>query len=196
MTGINISKNVDTAIKLVKEAHEGQFRKDGVTPYFTHPYAVAELAQKYIDGFDEVVAISALSHDCLEDVDEFDLVVFLNKIYGDDPSNHTLERKRITTLVIAMTKDVRLPSRHEKDLDSYKRLYRVGGEAVLLKLCDRLHNLSDMDGKEKPGVNIAFQRRYVAETFFMLGYFATYEDHEAYRDLLKTATKLANKLYS
>jgi (p)ppGpp synthase/HD superfamily hydrolase len=43
------------------EAHEGQFRRDNVTPYITHPRAVAESLQ------DHSYKIIAVLHDTLED---------------------------------------------------------------------------------------------------------------------------------
>ena len=44
-----------------KEAHKGQFRKDGETPYSTHPIAVAEMMTT-----DEEKVIAVL-HDVIED---------------------------------------------------------------------------------------------------------------------------------
>ncbi len=190
-----IPDHIEKAIELVKVAHEGQFRKDGVTPYFTHPYTVATLIQNYAPN-NEPIIIAALTHDCLEDVDDFDLVEFLNAVYGEDQSMFKNERKIITDLVTAMTKNNTYTTRHERDLRSYEQLRRVGIDAIVLKLCDRLHNLSDMTGTESPGLSLAFQRRYIAETFFMLGYFKEARDLEVYRDLLTITNKLANKLYS
>lgn len=44
-------------------AHEGQFRRDGITPYITHPEAVA----KSLEGEHPDVIAAAWLHDVLED---------------------------------------------------------------------------------------------------------------------------------
>jgi (p)ppGpp synthase/HD superfamily hydrolase len=51
------------ALELCKEAHKGQFRKDGVTPYHTHPIAVAKLVsseEEKIVAFNMTIAINSL----------------------------------------------------------------------------------------------------------------------------------------
>ena len=65
--------NVDMitrAYKLAEKAHQGQFRRDGITPYFEHPKAVAK---NFIDPY---YIATALLHDTIEDtqVREEDLV--------------------------------------------------------------------------------------------------------------------------
>ncbi len=49
------------AVQVAEEAHRGQFRKDGKTPYITHPMAVAD---SLLDADDKIVA---LLHDVVED---------------------------------------------------------------------------------------------------------------------------------
>ena len=39
--------NIETAEKIARQLHEGQFRADGVTPYIEHPKAVAKLVKEY-----------------------------------------------------------------------------------------------------------------------------------------------------
>lgn len=48
-------------LEIATEAHKGQFRNDGVTPYITHPIAVAEMLTT------ETEKCIALLHDVLED---------------------------------------------------------------------------------------------------------------------------------
>ena len=50
------------AREIATAAHEGQFRRDGVTPYIHHPEAVARRVQG-----DEVAEAAAWLHDVLED---------------------------------------------------------------------------------------------------------------------------------
>lgn len=54
---------IDIAKRIAFDAHRGQYRRDGVTPYIAHPQAVAELLA---GESDEVVAVAWL-HDVLED---------------------------------------------------------------------------------------------------------------------------------
>lgn len=56
---------VKKAYDFAEKAHEGQFRRDKKTPYFTHPVAVAGIVRA-AGGTDEEVA-AALLHDVVED---------------------------------------------------------------------------------------------------------------------------------
>lgn len=59
---------VRLALEIATHAHEGQFRKDGVTPYITHPVAVAEAIWKTRNRtLFSTLGVVALLHDVLED---------------------------------------------------------------------------------------------------------------------------------
>ncbi len=182
----NFSEQATKALEMIQKAHEGQFRKDGKTPYFTHPYEVAKLVQKYVSEDDDVMIIAALAHDCVEDVEDFDLDEFVNELYGVEDTLKS-QKDRIKVIVLAMTKNNTILGRHAKDIDSYERIYMTSCGQI--KLCDRYHNLSDMDGTKT-----AFQIRYVAETYFMLGFFENLSNSEIYRDLMTLAEKKLNEL--
>ena len=53
---------IQTAANLAGEAHRGHFRRDGVTPYITHPQRVAARC-----AGDEIAEAAAWLHDVLED---------------------------------------------------------------------------------------------------------------------------------
>ena len=53
---------VHRAAQIASDAHQGQFRRDGVTPYISHPKAVA----KQVEG-DDLAETIAWLHDVLED---------------------------------------------------------------------------------------------------------------------------------
>lgn len=57
--------NIETAEKIARQLHEGQFRADGVTPYIEHPKAVAELVKEY-GGSEKCVCVAWL-HDIMEE---------------------------------------------------------------------------------------------------------------------------------
>lgn len=50
---------------IAQHAHSGKTRRDGVTPYFTHPLRVAESLRKA--GHSETIQAVAYLHDVLED---------------------------------------------------------------------------------------------------------------------------------
>ena len=56
---------IQDAEALATRLHEGQFRRDGVTPYITHPRAVAES----LAGESDEVIMAAWLHDVLEDTE-------------------------------------------------------------------------------------------------------------------------------
>ena len=179
------------AAVLMMDAHEGQYRKDGVTPFSNHPIGVARLVNKYIrDDLKtndyttiETVVITAIAHDLVEDVKGFDLNKYLEDVNPTD-------KKSIYKLVMALTKDTTGNNRLEKCINSYKKIYDAGVEAVLIKLCDRYNNLLDF-GVEQVGLSIEYQRMYVQETFLMLGFFSEFKNLKTYQLLFARATELS-----
>lgn len=61
------------ALKIATQAHKGQVRKDGKTPYILHPIRVAD---QFNDDFKKTIAIL---HDVLEDTDQ-DLSMFPQEV--------------------------------------------------------------------------------------------------------------------
>ena len=106
------------ALALCKEAHKGQFRSDGVTPYETHPIAVAELVSTKGEK------IVALLHDVLEDSD----ITFgrLDDEFGSD----------IAWAVLILTR---------RKIDTYKEYISIVRNNILsraVKIADMFHNLT------------------------------------------------------
>ena len=116
------------------KAHEGQTRKDG-SPYITHPLAVANIVADLKLDTDALCA--ALLHDCIEDTKsthedigrEFsptiaDLVEGVSKLTRIQYATKEDEQmENLRKMLIAMSKDIRV---------------------ILVKLCDRLHNMRTM----------------------------------------------------
>jgi (p)ppGpp synthase/HD superfamily hydrolase len=186
----DISNRVTKAVALVTKAHEGQFRKDGKTPFITHPQTVLKLVQEYFPESDDVRLIAAFAHDCVEDVEDFDIETFVDEVYDDEPG-YTVEKRKIIDLVLALTKNNTISGRHGKNLDNYERIAYEGEDAVRIKLCDRYHNVSDMEGMTN-----AFKLRYLSETHFLMGYFAGYKSTRIYQDLLKITEKRETELFN
>ena len=119
------------AFDLAKNAHSGQYRKDGA-PFFSHPLSVAFiLADLQLDLY---TIVTGLLHDVVEDTSvslnaikkEFnDTVAFLvdgvskvSQIHFKDTQKKDSENMR--KMIVAMARDVRV---------------------ILVKLADRLHNM-------------------------------------------------------
>jgi len=127
------------ALKIAKKAHKGQFRNDKITPYITHPIAVAEkLKDCHIDFYHagvnpwETLQVIALLHDVIEDSD-----ITLDYLEEKDFSNY------IIFCINLLTK---------KEGYSYiEYLLEIKKDkfATIVKIEDIKHNLSTLDPKNK-----------------------------------------------
>ena len=125
------------AFEFAKECHEGQVRKSG-DPYITHPVAVAELVANL--ELDHLALAAALLHDVQEDC---------------GIPNEVLAEKfgpRVAKLVDGLTKLDKLPmnvatidpGRGSAQAQNLRKMFLAMAEdisVVLIKLCDRLHNM-------------------------------------------------------
>jgi GTP pyrophosphokinase len=125
------------AVEFAKNAHEGQLRKDGKTPYISHPVEAAKiLTQLHID---EDSLIAAVLHDVPEDT-EYSLRD-VEKQFG----------KKISFLVNGITKLSKVYYRHdmaERQIESLKKLLIHSAKdprVILIKLADRLHNMRTLE---------------------------------------------------
>lgn len=130
------------AFSFAEEAHRGQLRKDGKTPYIAHPVEVARI----LTGLhaDEDTLISALLHDVPEDT-KFDINQIKEK-FGE----------KIGFLVDGITKLSKVYYEHnmpERQVESLKKLLLHTSEdlrVIIIKLADRLHNMETLENIEKP----------------------------------------------
>jgi len=159
MDGISSGRSEDDVERIERaayfaiKAHEGQKRSSG-EDYVNHTFAVAAIVHEL--GLDSDVVISALLHDTVEDTDvtveelraEFgpdvaQLVDGVTKMeviqeFADNQpgkSNHNAKAESLRKMMLAMVDDVRV---------------------VLIKLCDRLHNMRTL-GAVRPEK----QKRYI-----------------------------------
>jgi (p)ppGpp synthase/HD superfamily hydrolase len=110
------------AEQIARKAHSNQFRRDGVTPYITHPEAVAN---KLKSEGDEAVAVAWL-HDVLEDT---------------KMTPECLRDAGIPMTVIDAVCD--LTHQREEPYADYLEWIKRNPLAVKVKVADMLHNLSD-----------------------------------------------------
>lgn len=115
---------VEKAQQFATKKHAGQFRKDGKTPYITHPHAVVELLKK-IGVADENIIAAGWLHDTIEDcgVTKDDLAREFNA--------------EVARIVSALTRDV--------SRDEYKeRMLKADYAVQIVKLADVVHNCSTL----------------------------------------------------
>ena len=118
---------LEKAYTFAKEKHEGQFRRDGVTPYFTHCEKVASL----LDG--ELEKAVAYLHDTVEDercnINEIELV------FGE----------QIAGFINVLTKIKDWT--YERYIERFN--YPANRRMKLIKIADIVANLSDNPTKKQ-----------------------------------------------
>ena len=113
-------------------AHAGIFRKDGVTHYFTHPLAVAEM----VEGDDEKVI--AYLHDVVEDTKWTLARVNANEFYlvEEDGTHHPLNSVQYGGIKV-ITKEKGM------SYEKYLTRFKFSIAAAKVKIADMFHNMSD-----------------------------------------------------
>jgi guanosine-3',5'-bis(diphosphate) 3'-pyrophosphohydrolase len=130
---------LESAIDLATKAHVGQKRRSG-EPYIIHPLAVADTLINW--GMDIDTVLAGVLHDTVEDTDV--TLVEIENIFGKD----------VAFLVDGVTK-ISQARAGMQDLAEYlpqtkdnlsKLLIAIGQDVrvVIIKLADRLHNLSTL----------------------------------------------------
>lgn len=118
------------AVSVAARFHDGQFRKDGRTPYVAHPFRVAMTVRDVFECDDPVALAAAILHDVIEDT---------TADYDD------LEREfgpEVADVVAALTKDMRMPEA-EREAAYDRQLAVAPWQARLVKLADVYDNLID-----------------------------------------------------
>jgi len=116
-------------------AHQGQWRKDGVTPYASHPVRVAFTCAVLFNCTDETVLAAALLHDVIEDTDiDYDEIA---EEFG----------VTVADVVAALSKDERLPEA-EREPAYDRQLAEAPWQARMVKLADVYDNLTECEGDQ------------------------------------------------
>ena len=128
-------KKIQLAYNFAFHAHDGQLRKDG-TPYISHPVAVSNILLELKMDADSICA--ALMHDVLEDCDvhKNNLV----KLFGNDVANIGDGVSKLSNLNIT--------DRLERDANNLQKMALAMARdvrVILVKLCDRLHNMRTIE---------------------------------------------------
>ena len=131
--GVDLER-LERAFRFAEENHRGQLRKSG-EPYITHPIQVAQIVAELEMDMDSVVA--ALLHDCIEDT----------KATHEDIAREFGEP--VAELVEGVTKLTRVQyvSKEEEQMENLRKMLMAMAKdvrVVLIKICDRLHNMRTM----------------------------------------------------
>lgn len=118
------------AASFAARAHRHQTRKDGVTPFFVHPFRVSMILRDKFGCDDDAAIAIAMLHDVIEDTPaDYDDI---ERAFGRD----------VADAVAALTKNMTLPEpQREPEYDA--RLARADWRARLVKLADTYDNLLD-----------------------------------------------------
>jgi GTP diphosphokinase / guanosine-3',5'-bis(diphosphate) 3'-diphosphatase len=138
---------LEKALKYSIEAHKHQYRKSG-EPYIIHPILVASIVSSITA--DESMAIAALLHDVVEDTPTS--IEEINSLFGKDVAHLVEGLTKIDTI-----RDAELiPSTSNEKLVvsalSFRKMLLASIEDVrvlVVKLCDRLHNMLTLDALEE-----------------------------------------------
>ncbi len=136
------------ALDFATECHEGQNRRSG-EPYIEHPINVALILTGF--GMDTESICAALLHDVVEDTEATNELV--QKLFG----------KEVALLVDGVTKLGKVPyySREEQQSENLRKMLLSMAEdvrVVIIKLCDRLHNMRTIDSlREQKRRDIALE---------------------------------------
>jgi len=155
----NFISLVKPAKELATKAHKGVYRngKDvsgNKLEYITHPEAVAKIVQnlkssKYIAA----LIAAAYLHDTVEDTEvTYDTI---RSIYGQDIIDKIpvddIDKENIIELIVSLvhelTSDPEEIKRIGKEAHLTKKMLHMSSWALVIKLADRFHNLSDIESK-------------------------------------------------
>ena len=116
------------AAKFAAYKHQGQTRKDGKTPYISHPVRVANILGREAGVNDHELIAASLLHDTLEDThttrDE------LAAAFG----------RRVADLVVELTNGNARPN----DKHAWQLAHELSAGAAMIKIADKTANLRDI----------------------------------------------------
>ncbi len=145
---------VRQAYAFAEEAHRGQKRKTG-EPFITHPLAVTEaVAELELDQF---ALAAALLHDVQEDCGVPNEV--LRQKFGPEVARLVDGLSKLEKLPIPLTDQRSLDGMQAQNLRKMLLAMAEDIRVVLIKLCDRLHNMRTLGA-----LPIEKQRRIARET--------------------------------
>ena len=168
----------DSVVQLCSDyaavAHIGQFRKDRITPYISHPARVAGYASGSYFNSSYIEMAAAWLHDVLEDCTDIDdpFIVQNHKTRHKDIRLFLLDNPRIKqedgrkilkiVELLTMSQDASISKKTRKQ--SYLKKIKNGcSSAIFLKYCDRMDNLTTVHHFSKKGFS-----NYIQDTEILI----------------------------
>lgn len=131
----NLAEMFNKAFEMCVKAHNGQYRKGSNLPYCIHPMRVFNI----LEGSNSRIRIASILHDTVEDTDI--TLEDIEIIFGNGVSD--------------LVEELTNPSKKDmKELYGSKLAYqkqalvKMSEEALIVKLADRLDNISDEPSKQ------------------------------------------------
>ena len=146
----------ERALRYAYKKHNGKVRKGKYPlPYIYHPINVAHMISEYMENDTEMeeYKIAAILHDTLEDSDA---------TYEEES---ILFGKQVADIVLSVTSDKKKQKEQGKDVYLSNKMLKMNDKSLILKLCDRLDNVSGLDN-----VSEEFNEKYIKETTYIINY--------------------------
>lgn len=172
-------KIVDFVCEAATKLHDGQFRKDGLTPYISHPIAICKMMID--DGlYNQALFCVALLHDVVEDTEVTDkqLLEILFSAYSCDyhiwSDGGRYAVNQIYEAILDMTnvdklykslREVKINRVAKKKLMNEHFARFASQYAIYTKIYDRYHNLLDLDTMKADN---DFKKKYIEESFALV----------------------------
>jgi (p)ppGpp synthase/HD superfamily hydrolase len=178
---------ISDALRFAEAAHDGQYRKltkfqDLPDPYIVHPIRVAMIVIEELRLTDPVIICGALLHDAVEDSGGKITTSDIEKTFG----------RNVALMVSILTKppaDEKI-SRSEQLHTYHGRINQSNLQTKIVKLCDRLDNIREtVDSSD-----LAFQKKYLAETMSIHAPMAENVDPYLFSELVETCEKIRHSL--
>lgn len=149
-----LDEDPETAYAYARQQHAGQTRSDG-SPYLNHPERVAVAVSRFADTHDLDSLISAaLLHDTIEDTDTTE--EDLKRLFGG----------LVASIVKELTSDKDEIAKVGKTEYLSKKMAAMSSFALIVKLADRLDNVSDI----RTAKSVSWRNKYKRETIEILDY--------------------------
>jgi len=142
--------SIGKAAVFADKYHTGQFRKSSGEPYIKHPVGTYRILKK-VGVKDRDVLVAAFLHDTIEDT---------SVTYNNLKSEFNKNVADIVKGVTSNKKKIEIMGKPEYLAD---KMINMSDNALIIKLADRLHNLSDINT-----ANPKFAEKMYNQTMFII----------------------------
>ena len=151
---------VEQALQYATQKHNGQYRKTSNYPYIWHCMSVSRHVENFKNSHNkDLLLVSALLHDVVE-------------LYKTKEEQNTelhsiadLFGFKVASLVSELTTDKNEANKVGKTEYLKQKLLQMSSYALVIKLCDRLDNISDLQR-----ASLEFKEKYKKETIDIIDF--------------------------